>query len=463
MRRVHVISICVVAVVAIGTALASAFSGQSGLFGLSASSPSSAAASDLTPGGVAALETVAYERHGLSPARARRAVEVQGQIGGSGVASRLEATMSGDYGGVWYSPASAQLHVGVASPAGRRSAERVLTQTGLTGNTVLTPVRSTWAQLLTTQSKWNHRLEGLFAREEAETGLIAASNALAVTVGPSVSSTERAALEREAAVAPVNVSVTVAPYKLQAFAEGSSCSVFTKEKAYCNKTLTSGVRIESQSKNEGPEVCTAGPMVIPKASKNETYVLTSGHCISQGYGVGVKWYAYNRAGTKEEIGTATEYIFATKGDVGAIKINNPGYWALSGSDPVLADTALWTKKEEASYPVVGEQVPMLGTENCHEGQTSGESCGSVLGLSQTLTYNGAKVEGLISDVGGIGEGGDSGGPWLSAAEKLNNNIMEGVHDALGNNGRLYYEPLNRSYSLLSKLDPELLTTATETR
>jgi hypothetical protein len=361
-------------------------------------------------------------------------------------------------------------HIGVTSTAARRTAARVVTQAGLTDHVVETSVRSTWGELDVALKQWKHRLTSLPQHVETAIGLTAQGNALAITLGPSVPAAEHAALTHAAAHANVNVKVAVSPHPLAftPYSASGECNAFTKNEAFCEKTLTSGVSIAI-----GPETkqieCTAGPMVIPRASKGERYLLTAGHCMGD-YGsttiTDSKWYAFNTKKEGKEVGPALEFINATKGDVGLIQINNfqnSGYWVESGADPVTASTAEWgTKKPEVKWVVAGERAPMTGNTSCHEGQTSGQSCGIVSKTVATIVIPGEPTEELTEVTGTElrGEKGDSGGPFLEILTKSNNEaIMEGTLVG-GTKELLYYEPLSKIYSLLPR-NLELLTKGNE--
>jgi streptogrisin C len=457
-KRLRITGACVLGAVVLGAALASALSAKSGLYGLS--SPSLADAS--TPGSsgsLFALETAALTSQGISPAHAYQAIGVQSEIAQSGLASEIESAMSDTYGGMWFEPSTAQLHVGVTSAAGRRTVEAMAARAGLTADVTVTEVRSTWAQLLAVRAQWNRRLADLFPLHEAATGLAPQSNALVVTLTSSVPEAERALLEHEATM-ETNASVSLAVMsssQLRLLHDGTKteCNKFETGKAYCNKTLTSGVSI----REDAPGNCTAGPLAISKTNKSTTYLLTAGHCLTNPGGIGSKWYAYNRAGESKEIGPTTEFFNETKADVGAIKVNNPGYWVESTKNPVFADTVEWgTKNPETSYFVAGERRPIVGNTNCHEGQTTGQSCGTITKID--LTTGGA--EEFVEDTGAVSEPGDSGGPWLFITTKDNEALMEGVHDGRFR-GNTYWEPLSGAYRVLTKLNLELLTTANEVR
>jgi hypothetical protein len=475
MKRLTVIGACAVAVAAGVPALVAVLSGRSGLYGLASSS------STITPSAsvdsLFALELAALTRQGISPARAGQAISVQSQVAQAGLVSKLEAAMAHAYAGVWFEPTAARLHIGVTSPASRRMAEGVVTRAGLAPDVTITPVRSTWAALIATQHQWNRKLAHLFVRAEVTTGLNAQSNAVAVTLSSSVSSRERAALEREAPTANVNIDVTVAPssqFSANDEFNTTKCNKFATGDAECNPPLTSGVTINLQYYTMGPSVktatCTAGPMAIPKAtaSKGETYLLTAGHCLAgTPAGIGSKWYAWNRAGETKEIGPAAEYVFNTKGDIGAIRIANPGYWVTTNSkDPVLAETAEWSvKNPEPSYDVEGQQPPMTGTMTCVEGQTTGQTCGTIGVTEMTVTLEGKPVEGLTEVNGTRTIKGDSGGPFLFVQTNKTDKavLMEGTLVGGPATTKDYYEPISKALSALSKLNLELLTKGNEVR
>jgi hypothetical protein len=404
-------------------------------------------------------EKAVLTRRGISPARASQAIGVESKVARTDLARKIEVAMGRAYAGLWFEPTAAQLHIGVTSPAGRRAAAGVVARAGLAADVIETPVRSTWGELLATQNRWNRRLAGLFEREDVETALVPERNAISVTLSSSVPLPERAVIEREASTADVNVVVSVTPSpQLSATPQSNAtkCKEFSEKQAYCNKSITSGVRIESGN-GEG---CTAGPLTIPRADKSETTLLTAGHCIKSGGGVGEIWYAFNYEGMRQKIGTAKSLIENTEGDYGAIQVEQSGYWVNSGNPPVYALTAEWKQKEEKSYPVKGERTPIVSKQiNCHEGQSTGESCGSTSALNVTVAFPGVTVGGLVEEMGATGKKGDSGGPWLFVEENKEA-LMEGTHVGELGNGNLVYEPLS---TITNALNLELLTTANEVR
>jgi hypothetical protein len=444
-------------------------------------------------------ELTVLTNQGISPQRALQAIRVQGKVARANLSRQLKAALATSYSGEWFVPAAAQLHIGVTSTASRRKVEQVVAQAALEPDVVITPVRSTMAQLVAVQEQWNRKLADLFAHAEVTTGLEPQHNAVSVVLGSAVPLRQRIALEHEASVAQANVLVTVSAgahldLDLQA---KTSCKkgpaeVFVENEAYCDPPLTAGVRIagplnacveEAVEKVGGfatkaeceartmvgvkgkwvrnMSVCTAGPLAIPTANRKERVVLTAGHCIDKelgGGGLGAKWWAVNKEGKEKVIGTAQKYSLGVPagekgatycgglcngGDFGDILMEPEpnGFWRTKKvNNPAFAVTAEWkkmnAKKEETSYPVKAEQLPVAKRIDCHVGQTSGESCGEIKRLNVTLTANITPEklvfeEGLVEDTRTeaeelIGKGGDSGGPWAQI-EANNEAIMEGTH------------------------------------
>jgi hypothetical protein len=433
---------------------------------LAAPTPAAAAAPDTTaPGSTSALlqqETGVLTRQGISAAGAERAIAVQGEIAQGEIVSRIEATLGGAFAGVWFEPTTAQLHIGVTSAASRRAAAGVIARAGLAGGAVTTPVRSTWAHLQAAQRRWNARLGDLFAREEAKTALAPQLNAVILTLSSAVPVPERLALQRAASTADVRVLIAIVPsseFGVAPQSKQTKCVKFEEDKANCEPSITAGVRIESNNVKPS-SICTAGPLAIGRggAVKGGTFVLTAGHCIDEREG---SWNAFTLAGVAKEIGQSGRFVFGKGplcsskcGDFGEIKVENK-FWTTSiSNDPVFALTAEWKFKEEKSYPIKGARAPVVGNTNCHEGQTTGESCGQIKALEVNETVNGVMEEGLVEDKGAASAGGDSGGPWLFI-EANKEVLMEGIHVAEDD-----YQPIGPA---LNQLKLELLTTANEVR
>lgn len=412
-------------------------------------------------------EVAALESEGLSPEAAILAVAVQERLTQAELAEKVEAAMGSEFGGVWFEAATAKLHIGVTSPGSRQAAAAVVAQEGLESDVVLTEVRSTRAELGAAQKRWASKLAGLFnGGAKYETAILPQVNAVSIRLSSAVPASTRAALEREAASDSVNISVNVLPEAqlvVVPTANKTACNKFKTDEARCDKSITSGVTI---GKSAEP-LCTAGPLVIPVANKTARTLLTAGHCGTKGE----VWNAWNKAGVESKIGTAETFNFNLEGDYGEIPIELTGSWSFGGTTPVFAVTAQWLANEESSWPVKGVKKPKTGEVSCHDGQTSGGSCGTVVAESVEANYlqkgtdAKVKVDGLVEIIGQslVVEGGDSGGPVYFIEGTPKTVMMEGIlSGARGgqerNPGKVLSQPLE---PVLSKLNVELLTTANE--
>jgi hypothetical protein len=472
MRFINIIGACLVVATAAAGPLASASFADpldpEG-FGPLAPTPFPGSASTTPPASASSLlakEVAVLTSQGISPARAWQAIDVQGKVAEADLSSKLQAAMAGAYAGVWFENAAAKLHVGVTSSAGRRAAEDVVARAGLTAHVTVTPVRSTMAQLMATMTHWNHKLAGLFAREDVSTGLDVKGNAIAVTLSSSVPVQERAALEREAGATSVNVFVTVAATpRLGITQDAKECNKFA-EGANCIPSITAGVTIRSPLKcvdtkvNQTGEqfyltqaeceksqkpgkgeweqqggLCTAGPAAIPEGNKKLRVLLTAGHCIQAAGGEKQEWLATNKEPKESLIGKSGKFVNGGKagegkGDFGEIAIEPTGGWQTGNPNiPVNALSAEWKKNAETRYPVKDKRLAVEKNLSCHEGATSGASCGII---TKTILNIGG-TEGLVEVAEPkepteqlIGEGGDSGGPFMFV-EANNEVLMEGTY------------------------------------
>ncbi len=173
---------------------------------------------------VASADEIAPESTGLPFARqlavltdqgipsedAMQALDLQAKVAETNLIGKLQTAQGSAYAGVWAEPRTAQFYVGVTSPASRRTAERLIAETGLAAQVRLASVGSTSMQLLAAQERWSRKLARTLAPRQAETGIQPQYNAVLVTLASSVPAARRRALERDASVAEVNVVVTVA-------------------------------------------------------------------------------------------------------------------------------------------------------------------------------------------------------------------------------------------------------------
>lgn len=418
---------------------------------------------------------------GATPGRTLQAEKVEAQIGDTNLRTRMEMALGGAFAGIWFEPSAAKVHVGVTSATSRQTAEAVAARAGMEEGVVETPVDSTWSQLEAAQTRWNRRLEDLFARGEVSTDLAPDQNSLEVELGSAVPASKQAELRREASAAGVEVSVTTAKSpRLLVPSQAARCKKFEPEKAHCEPPIVGGVRILS---NTGT-TCTAGPAVIlksPPASTDatDTYLLTAGHCLKDS--TGNKWFAFTKGGTETEIGLSTSSLHGELGaentnkvDAGVIFINNPGKWVREKADiPVPPSIAPWSEEKEVDpFAVTAEgAVPTIGTMSCYSGEGTGTNCGEVVNESKTDTFNPATttVDKVVEvQLKAATVKGDSGAPWFS---KSNPGQVQGIELGGDVNGHEAFEPLKYIFEELTvpriggvgREKLKLLTTANQNR
>lgn len=418
--------------------------------------------------------------------RSPRAGVVETEIARSGLVTRLEAALGDEFGGVWFDPATAEVHVGVTSPSSRSAAEAVAAQEGLSENVAETSVRWTWEQLTDAQEGWDRRLGGLFESGRATTSLAADRNAVLVEVGASTSATRLAALEHEAASTTVSTVVEVLPDSRIHFAPWvNRCVKFKSLEANCDPTIVSGASIEDETVGVGD--CTAGPPLIKtkraqKAVATETFLLTAGHCIKLGGGAGKKWYARKKNGERKEIGPAVDLLNKepTVGvDAGVIKIETSTWAEGTKASPVIPSIANWSEANESEpFPIIKQQPPVEGMSVCFSGQRSGLQCGEVIKTGKTEQSKDEKGNVVeerkeIAEIKlktGKGGEGDSGAPtFAESAYKTNSEgYVEGI--VVGGGAKesefIYYQPLAfilKELKARKSLEYDLLTKSIENR
>jgi hypothetical protein len=404
-------------------------------------------------------EVRAFMNSGASREQAIESFEVQGRFMQAHLVSKLESSMGRAYGGEWFDPSTGVMHVGGTSVASLRRAEAVASRAGLASAVTETSVRSGWAKLESTLKRWNQRLAGLFAHNQLATYLSPQRNSLELELASTVPVSTAAALRHKAAQAGVNVSVTNTSYpNLGIERQESRCANFVSDKAYCDPTIVAGVTIRAL----GLAKCTAGPAALPAEGKSTaTYVLTAGHCIKQFWGgnnVGV--WTFEKTGSKEKLVGETVAAKNSNADIGAILVENPGFWVKEGKTPVNPAIAPWGSAEPQPFAVPGQMAPGVGNGACMAGQTSGEKCGTISALNVTL--NG--VEELVEVEGAASAEGDSGAPWWST-QKASLHWVLGTHVGKRiSNGRPVFERLSFGLEQLrAEVDLKLLTTENETR
>lgn len=427
---------------------------------------------------------------GAVQGRSIRADEAEAATARTNLGGKMQAALDDAFGGVWFEPSTAQMHVGVISPASRRLAEAVAARAGLSEFVTETSVGSTWQQLEATQEDWDRRLAGLFERGLVSTSLVADRNSVKIELASAVRNSRRAELERDAA-ASGNVEVIVTPHQNLFATQATQCKKWVKFAAYCDPTIVAGMTLASEKDGSGKRktTCTTGPAARLKdrstaENATKTYILTAGHCIQKGGGTDAKWYAFDKTNEKEtEIGPAGSYLNGEI-DIGVIEVKTPNWAKANDPIPVVPTTAFWdTVIETKANVVYYEAKPKKDTKTCLIGQRSMEVCGTIVDENVSVTFKGepvatkklVKVE-LEKDKSGKqtrGGRGDSGGPMRSGKTV---DTVEGVfigytyedHNAADEEEGtvIYFHSVETAFAELKtqkSLDLELLKGANEKR
>jgi len=432
-------------------------------------------------------ETGAQIDGGGTQERSPAAKEAEAAIARTDLAARMEGALGDSFAGVWFEPATAQLHVGVTSTVSRELAESVAVQAGLAGVVAETSVGSTWNELGAVRDSWAHWLVERVPSGPIGIALLAEGNSVKVELGSQVPAPLRAKLEREAAAAPVDVSLSFVSSESSHITPYKRCATFVELKAYCNPTIVSGVSINNEQKFEGKGNCTAGTPVIRKnpkteAEATETFLLTAGHCIVGEGAVGKKWFAYETNGTREEIGKA-EATLSYPGstiDAGLIKIVGKPWAEPASKTPVKPVIADWKKTEENEpFELIEENVPVEKMLVCYSGQRTGTQCGEIKEAEklEIVKNEEGKVEvewshaSVVELEGGKKAAqGDSGGPFFEKQPYVNEftgyvlgTLVGGT--APGEANKVIFQRLTVQLAGLAEkgFSFELLTPANETR
>jgi hypothetical protein len=97
---------------------------------------------------------------------------------------------------------------------------------------------------------------------------------------------------------------------------------------------------------------------------------------------------------------------------------------------------------DPDYPIVRDSTSVQFSRICKSGVRGGTSCGRVLGLGATDTYEGVTVRGL-GWASYCREGGDSGGPIYA------NHTAYGIHVSGDDDCSAYYQGIRGAENLLS--------------
>jgi streptogrisin C len=160
----------------------------------------------------------------------------------------------------------------------------------------------------------------------------------------------------------------------------------------------------------GGGTCTAGFMTKSNVD-NKKYVLTAGHCLRNST---TTWETYDDNWARVDIGERHNRVFGAGGDMGIIRVDDPGYWQPKGWVYVSWSPGPYPTTTNAEYTIggTGYSSAIVGEYLCKTGQTTYTNCGEVKALNQTVHYGGS-VDVTVHGLGRVDMltcKGDSGGP-----------------------------------------------------
>ncbi len=136
-------------------------------------------------------------------------------------------------------------------------------------------------------------------------------------------------------------------------------------------------------------------------------LFTAGHCLDPPHPS--VWQARRHPNLNLiTIGAPQWYDFGSPGDSGLIRTNGQNCgWCPDVASPVIA---AWGVDEQ--WPIYDRAYPANGMYVCRFGSVTQYSCGNVLVINETVTYDGKQVLDTFRTAGCLQEG-DSGGPAVS--------------------------------------------------
>jgi streptogrisin C len=162
--------------------------------------------------------------------------------------------------------------------------------------------------------------------------------------------------------------------------------------------------IGGQSISLPPYVCSAG---FNARGGGERYVITAGHCTDVGNDIG---------GVGGELGEVAGTSFPGN-DYGIIRVT---------SDNAKSTARVSRHDHGDDVFVAGTEVVPVNGRICRSGQTTGWHCGVVTAVNQTVNYGDGDIVRGLTQTTACAEGGDSGGPYVSAPPSQRRVHAQGV-------------------------------------
>jgi len=345
------------------------------------------------------------QQSGISVAQVEQDLVVQQRAGN--IVKQLEGRLGSGYSGVWFDPATARFHVGLAPQTNAATAEAVMSDAGVMSNTALDPVKHTWAEVEAAQSSWSTQLQSLAHRQQAEVIADPRINGIRIELASNLSATTVEQTRQSAAATGVTADVVpVAPSSLEI--KPVSCRF-----PYCERPLRGGIQIQATPEHGYETICTAGFFV--RDANNYPYLLTAGHCVypKESSGWRNAWgTSYPGGLTGCGLGRQIAQILSTGGDAAVIETE--------GCEPPAPETDIAAWNIEENYLIHNTPYSAyVGLFECHIGRTSASKCGYVeaanVGVSVNYTDVGMGIIAVQHEdwLCTSSAAGDSGGPWAA--------------------------------------------------
>jgi hypothetical protein len=351
-------------------------------------------------------------------AEAQRRLNWQDQA--PALAAELQDRLGEAFGGVWINPSTGRVKVGIVGSEAsvRDQAGATIRQLGLAGATDLVKVRHPFSQLEAANSWLGSRLAQFAAGARGPLGSELRPDLNVVELqlpnDTSLTAAERAVVgEARVRYGDALLPVRGSPSVQAASSESSGaqaqaaddCKFNSQHISICNPPLRAGIGIYYAP--QGGHLCTGG---FPAVSRTDGkyYLFTAGHCFAGGK-TG-SWITLFADGSTHVIGSAHNFIFDKRGDMGILNVNNPTGW---NPQPAVYVTGTTFTPRDTLYSITGDSLSVWGQWICKTGAITGTTCGYVVALGFKGSVGGVEVDNL-----GVAtfcsQEGDSGGPVFTS-------------------------------------------------
>ena len=370
----------------------------------------------------------------ITLAEAQRRLNWQRQA--PALAAELQDRLGKTFGGVWIDPATGRVKVGIVGSENslRGRVGGAISQLGLAGAADVVKVRHPISQLEAADSWLGNRLAQASAGAAGPLGSVLRTDLNAVELqlpsDAALTAAERGLVGearsrygdalrlvsdsrlavRESSRAHATVSDFSRALRLvsdssPAQAQATDCKFNSQHISICNPPLRAGIGIYYAP--QGGHLCTGG-FVARSRTDGKYYLFTAGHCLAGGK-TG-SWITLFADGSTHVIGSAHNFIWDTRGDMGILTVDNPTGWQPRHAVYVTASP---NTTQDTTYNISADSLSVMGQRICMSGAKTGTSCGTVIGLGETQAYGGVTVT-YLGEANYCSQDGDSGAPVFAS-------------------------------------------------